>query len=549
MTDVKESCWLDDQHPEYSVNISRWRFADDMYTGEALDAGKVASYLVRKNQAERGPAFEERCKLADLTPHFSVLVDSLAGMLFSVEEKATRQFSDEHGNGLGDPEDVNTIIGRLYQDVDGRGNGWPTMWRDAAIRLIHTHKIWIFTDSVDELSRVRIIPPTSVPNWIYDDLGLKEVLVKESVDQRKGLESRGGFGERWVQFTREGWQRWRKETDEEGNVKAIKDGEPGFYEYWSPDGKPILPIFEVKLPMRRQVGWLMAKKANAMFNKESERDTLIRSGNFAILNLVADDDLFTKLLAQLKSGTRALQNKPENTQLHTFIAPDGAPAEISTKVLEQKREEFYITGFREYGDAAKERTATEVRQDVSHGVGAFLQHLKTAVDDAENGALWRIEQIEYPSERSKWGLATVVRSDDFSAIDPQAIASKLAERYFGKDRNVPIGKSGLLSIAKKISSMDGFAVDDLELAAAITMSSISENMDAFGSLPFPAEARAQMAVDMLIGLGYLNPQEEIETEGEDKILKKDEIYRQALIIAQAEDQRERDFLEGSRVEV
>lgn len=500
--------WLDFEAHEYSRNVNRWRYANDHYTGELLDDGALEHYLVRRTQGESLLAFEERKQNADYSNHFATVVDSLAGMLFNVEGDATRVYADENGNGLGDPEDRDTPIGRLWDDADGRGTGWLTLWKLAATDLIVTHKLWVLVDgNIPGNSQVRLIPATSVPNWRWNEGVLSEVVVQERVDSRGSIQDEPKQVEQWVVFRIDGWERWRK--DAKGEPELLDEGR---YSFNDRTGMPALPIFPVKLPIRRMVGWLLARKANAIFNRESDRDHLLRVANFPKLNVVAEDNAFKAIKAELNKGSNLLQNDPKATAQHGFIAPDSGPATVATEVLNRKVEEFYITAFREYGDAAREKTATEVRQDVASGVGAFLQLLKAAVDDAENGALWRVEQIEFPNEAGRHFTAHVERTDDFLPLDMDAVIDKLRARYFGSDKPIPTGHQARVQVVRKILAMDGFQVEDAEVDAAVSAEAWLRADAALRNLPVPAEMKAQILIMLAAANNFIPPDAVVDTE-------------------------------------
>jgi len=536
-----QKTWLDNVHPYYKANRDRWVYVGDHYSGTVTDPIAVKSYLVRKGQSETVESYDERTKLSDYTPHFATLVDSLAGMLFSAEPSANRTFVDENGIGLGDPADAGTVMHRLYSDTDGRGNGWLTVWKQFVVKIVHSHFVWIAVDSVDGRSFVRVLSPLRVPNWREGPNGLEEVLVKEWFDSRESIKDESKEQYRYVHYSTSGWQRWRK--DDKGAAIMVDEGA---YNYVGPHGAPALPIFNVRLPMDRAVGYLMARKANAIFNKESERDHLLRTANFPFLNIIGDDDQYDAILKGLKKGSRVLQNDPEHSQVHGFIAPSAESAKAATEVLTRKVEEFYITGFREYGDSARERTATEVRHDVSSGVGAFLQMLKASADDGENGALWRIEQTEFAGDSRRWFVANVERSSDFVPIDYQLTVDKLAKRYFGEKAVVPLGPVGFRHIVKQIAEYDGIELDDEEMIAAVELHMIERSTALMAQLPITPEAQAEMTVRYLGGLGLINPEETIEVEGGEKRLKKDIVYEEALRMAQAEQASHRDFLQQAQ---
>jgi len=546
MPEQNRKSWLRHQHPEYSVNADRLVFARDAYTGEVLESDRVSSYLVMKSQGETQEAYKERCQLADYTNHFATLVDELAGMIFAVEGQANRVFLDEEDNGLGATDDLDTPIGRLYQDADGHGNGWLTVWKQAAVELIHSRKIWVVADATDETPLVRIFPASAVPNWRYEDGTLVQVVLKETTDVRTDITQEPVQEERFVVYGTKGWQRYKIAKDDQGGESEVLLEEGAYTRgFEAPDGTPALPIFPVELPMRRFVGWLMAKKAISMFNLESIRDYGVWKAGFSKLVLPGDDDYYTRMVEELKKGSTVLQGymSEQGSGNPTFIAPDSGPATATSEVLKRKVEEFYITGFREYGDAAREKTATEVRHDVAQGVGAFLQMLAAALDTGENGVLWRIEQIEF-DDRAKWFISRVERSEDFAVSDPQELATKLAERYLGTGTPAPIGEEGVLSMVRQLAAYDGLTLDEGQVRASVRLHELKKTLQAIAGLPIPAEARAEMSVTVLAALNYFDPKEMVKLEDGTERLKMDLMRERALMLAEAQDERERDFLSG-----
>lgn len=527
---------MENEHPEYIANIDRWKFTRDHYTGAVLDeANNLASnldggYLVRKGQSETEESFKERVRLADYTTHFSTVVDSLAGMLFAVEKEAVRKWDAEDGDSLGSPDDSTSIAARLKDDADGEGNGWVTKWKQLAVELIHSRRAWILVDSIggeEGVSRIRILNPSVVTNWRYRGGILVDVTLKESVDARSDYKSKPTQENRYVHFTVEGWKRYS--IDKDSGVETMLD--EGTYQYVDKGGVSILPIFPVELPLPRPVGWLLARKANAIFNRESERDHLIRTCNFPYLVIVGKDTVYKAIVAAIKTGSRILQQDPTSPGTHKFIAPNSGPAKVATDVLIRKVEEFYVTGFREYGDAARERTATEVRQDVSSGVGAFLQMLKAAIDDAENAAFYRVEQTEFVGQAGKWGNAHVERTEDFLPVDIQSVMDRTAKRYFGESP-VPVGPSGVRAVIRKLADLDGLTITDAEVEAAAGLHALEQISGLLSSLPLPVELIAEQTVTILTGIGWIDPEAQYVKEDGSKGLVADKIRVEIIALAE-----------------
>lgn len=501
--------WLEYEHKEYRELLGRWTFTYDHYTGEVCDPAKVKQYLRKRTLGESLKAFEERCSLADYTNHFGAIVDSIAGMLFAVEGDANRVFNQivtvnntsRQVDVLGAFDQPNTTMGQLFLDADGNGNSYLTVFKSLATELLAMQSAWVLVDAGNDGNpTIKVYPVTSVTNWLYDQHGLKYGLIKERVDGRANLQQAYEEAEKtsYLLIGRESWERWERGAD--GEPKFINSGE---HTYKSPNGSPAAPLFRVSLPLRRMVGWQLAVKANRIFNKESERDTLLRLSNNPKLNLVAGDTLFEKIVTGLEEGSNALQNDPSSKLSHSYIAPSSEPANILSKVIERKVEEFYISAFRMYGDSAKEKTATEARQDVSQGIGAFLQMLKGAVDSAENQVLWRLEQIVYPKKPAVWFTSRVERSDNFLPVNVDASIDKIRERYFGKGGLVPVGKTTLIAAIKTMLQWDGLQMSEDEIDAAVDAHILARGFADVTGQNLPAEALIQHMMRVFVASGIL----------------------------------------------
>ncbi len=520
--------WLDFQHPEYTNNSALWAFAQAHYTADVLRPDQMDSYLIKRSSGESENAYEERKKLADYTPHFGAVVDSLAGMLFQVESRADRKLL-----GLGDHLDLNSAMSKIWNDVDGAGTNYLTFWKQMAIDLVVFHLSWCIVDTnvVGDRSRLRSWPALAVPNWRWEHGVLVEVLLKEQAEVRSSITQDPAPIDRWVLYDLEGWQRWVKNA----NGDAQSEGEKVPYDFRNMDGDRVLPIFPVNLPMKRNVGYILARKANVIFNKESERDHLLRVANFPYLNLIASDEQYEAITEKMQKGWRVLQNDPSHRggKSHHFIAPSADSAKVASDVLIRKVDEFWITAFREYSDSAQERvTATEIRQDVSSGVGAFLQMLKAGVDEAENGALFRMAQIELPNAKASWFNNTVERSEDFVPIDIQSEIDKLRKRYFGETGQIPTGRTGKVAAAKKIAGWDGIEIEEEELEAAVDLQLLRENMEPFRELPSPPEVLEEFTVGSIVANGSIDPNAVKELDGGEEVKLIDLVKERAVQMAE-----------------
>lgn len=415
--------WLDYLHPDYEAAQARRTVARDMYSGVVLD--KLTTYLIQHSQGEFDAAYEERRKIADYTNHMAMVVDGLAGMLFAVNDQTERDFG-----ALGDITDADTTASRLWFDADGEGGNWETIWQQLATQLIVQNEYWLLVDGIteDREARIVLIEPERVQNWVEEDGQPVEVRVTELVDVRSDVRDKRDPQEQHVVYTLDGWERWIKDDKEQPLLV-----EEGAYEFYATTARirRTLPLVRVRLPLARHVGWLIAKKCQAIFNMESSRDFKLWASNFIRLCIDSTAD-YQEILAKLREGFSVLKGTG-----HKYISPDPATVTVATEVIEKKIRDFRQMAMREYGDAARERTATEIRQEFRAGVEAFLALLKTALDEAERNVLWRLEQVYYPEQPSRWGEAFVNRTDTFlpehtSSSERAAIARQWIDAGFNR---------------------------------------------------------------------------------------------------------------------
>lgn len=532
--------WLDIRHSDFKANVERWEFTWHHYTGDVIDAALVASYLVRKASGETTESFLERCRLADYTNHLATIIDSFRGMISQADRETERRFvppdatakarasGDASAAGLGSIDDSDTIVGRLWRRADRDGNGMKSVLADMATRLMLDRGVWLFVDPADGESVVRVLPRCSVCDWLTDKDGLAAVKVIERVDTRTTITTPPAAVTQYLLLERDGWSRHRKD-ERTGETITVVPKQAWGVEYIERDGTPALPVFFLPLPLRRDVGWSLAKKANALFNRESERDFLLRAANFPKLLLEADDTLFTALVSTLRDGGNVLQGSG-----HTYIAPETGPATIATEVLKRKVEEFYVTAAREYGDAARERTATEVWQDAATGVAAFLDLVKTALDDGERRIYELVAQGELPQDETAWRAVTVKRPPIAVPRDPAALMEAMKGRYFGAESAMPLGRSARLEAAKQIAKADGLDVVEAELAAAIDFAALTTAIQACvdAQITVPAELRVAYFEALLDANGLIADDAEVEmADGEKK-------SRRALVLEQVKEAAE-----------
>jgi len=433
--------FLHHRHPQWNDRHEQWEFAWDNYTGEYHSheksfltlfkkgdpKSKEHPYLHRKVQAETNEAYYERIMTSDPEMIMATAVDSLNGILFSNDGETQREWG-----GFGDVEDEDSTAYRLYHNADGKGTNWKPLMKQVAIKQTVLHRVWglvegVVRDDDDNVIRnesVKIINPGAVVNWWPDAGNPAQVLVKEKKDLRKGITDKQERTEvdTYVLYELDGWKRY---VDGESGPELIDEDQ---YEYYTDKSKlqRRLPIFSVDIPMPRNLGYLLAQKQNHIYNAKSIRDFSVRNISFAFLKLVAEENQFDDFMENIKKGFRVIRQDPDANGNHEFIAPPSDFLSEAGNILDKDKEAFMESAFRSYGDAARQVTATEIRQESRSGVEAFLSLLVSSLDEFENMALFLLEQVVFPDNTSVWGQAQVKRATNFQPEDINEAMEKIS---------------------------------------------------------------------------------------------------------------------------
>ena len=457
------SNFLHNKHPEYKQRHDKWQYSWDQYTGEAfshedfrlqtLETGKGRRsehpYLHRKVQAETDEAYIERILTSEPVLLYPTAVDSLNGIGFSKDSETERSWG-----AFGDVEEVGSIAYNLWQNADGLGTNWSPFMKKVGIKQTVLHRVWGLVEGMVEGKSdpcVKLINPQSVVNW-YPDGNPTEVLVKEKRDLRGSIKDENGADtDTYILYTLEGWQRY---VDGETGAELIEEGE---YQYFTDATRdtPCLPIFYVDIPMPRDLGYLLAMKNNHIFNAKSIRDFSVRNMSFAFLQVVADEAQFQVIMENIKKGFRVLRRDPEAKGDHGYKSPPSDYLSEAGNILDKNKEDFMESAFRSYGDAARQVTATEIRQESRSGVEAFLNLLISSVDEFENKSLFLLEQAYFKDTPSNWGQAYVKRSTNFQPQDIKEAIDNMAVRVFGEREKLPLPMNGKAEVVKRWSDHYG----------------------------------------------------------------------------------------------
>lgn len=492
--------WLKHTHPEYDRRFERYIFAFDHLRANVheIDTEEVShpepanlhriqsqsfnteiiarsntverEYLIQRAQGEGDEKYEERKKISAYTPYFQYAVISLAGMLFQVEPEATRQWSsEEEEDGLGTADEDDTIAARMEADYNGEGVSRAMWYRKLAVDLIGMKDMWGVVEGVRRESGQKIgeaaakmLNPLLVENWLADEDGrLTEAKVRLSHDQRTSMEDDPDLAEeeQRVHYHLDGWERYRE--NEDGEFELVEEGEYEFYAT-ADRNRRILPIFRISLPLRGMPGYTAARQVNSIFNLESGLDFSLWMSSFAKLMVDATDEdghfdgeLYEELQEALEEGRAALPG------LHEFRAPPAQAGQLKMERIQEKVKGFFKTFYQMFGDAARERTATQIRQEARSGVEAFLELLSTTLDEAETHAGFLLEQVYFPDRPELWGQYEVSRSTDFQPVDMDARIDQLIQQTMPTGR-VPITPEMGAQIIRQWADQKGIAIDEDE---------------------------------------------------------------------------------------
>ena len=466
--------FIQNRHPEYKERVNKWIYAWEQYSGQAFNhddfklqvldtrksKAKEHKYLHRKVQAETNEAYYERILTSEPILLFPTAVDSLNGIAFSKDGETERNWG-----AFGDPDEQGSIAYDLNHDADGKGTNWQPMMKKVAIKQTVLHRVWGVVDGVvededgNEISQpcIKSVNPQSVVNWYPDSGKPTQVLVKEKRDVRGSImDEEGADTDTFILYTLDGWVRY---VEGEKGAEEIGRGEYNYYTDTSRE-KKCLPIFYVDIPMPRDLGYLLAMKQNHIFNAKSIRDFSVRNMSFAFLKLVATESQFNDFLADIAKGFRVVRQDPDSTQSHEYIAPPSDYLTEAGDILEKDKEDFMLSAFRSYGDAAKQVTATEIRQESRSGVEAFLNLLISSVDEFENRALFLLEQAYFSESPENWGQAYVKRSTNFQPQDIKEALDNMVTRVFGEREKMPLPVSGMADVVRKWADHYGIVLKD-----------------------------------------------------------------------------------------
>lgn len=490
------SHWLLHYKQEFEEQFERWLFAHDHMRSnvygqeESEDLSVIDSlvpddfrielqaehkrlknidrtYLIQKDQGELDEAYDERKEISAYTPYYPFAVASLAGMFFDAQDSLTPTWQPEDvSEGLGDPEDEDTVAHRLENNIDGKGNSFATHLWGTVVNMITMGQTWAVTEGVERNAEgekvgeaaVRSYAPLQVENWLEKSDRFVEVKLRITVDTRESLEDLDGEERavRHVVYDTQGWREFSLQKHNESTITGVVENEDSYAYYATSDQrKRILPIFRTKLPLRGNPGYNAARMANTIFNLESSLDFELWHSSFNKFktpSAVDDDGINEQLTDAVKESLKKGHSYVVDGE---YFSPSAENGEFKQKRIEKKVRQFFRTFFQQFGDATKERTATEMRQEARAGVGAFLTTLAHGLENYVNSMLWRLEQVYFPERPELWGQASWTAQKDFDPIDLEDKVEQMVRQFF------PAGKVPLTETAAKAIIAKAHDIHDL----------------------------------------------------------------------------------------
>ena len=469
--------WLGYTSPHYDERVDKWNFISDHFEGRVLDDDRVEHYLIRRAQGESIEAYAERVTLASYQPDFFNGVSTLTGMLFANESCVKRTWERDEVTSLGDPADEDNEFGKMWRDVDGAGENYESFLVRVAMHLIAYGELWVIVEgwkkdgSESITPQLRLIPPQMVLRTMYTDEGkIASIKVRSYIDKAgNDHEAKSEAKEIYTIYMPEGYQLWEHK---EGKPSLISDelvpyGQDFVYEDRNSNIVP--PIFRIRLPFDNLIGYQLARKANELFNLESGLSFQLFISNFSkFLTDTVDKDgevndkLHNEISDMKAAGVNVLPGKDSK-----YVSPPLTDANIKSLIIEKKRNDFYTSFFQAYNDAAREKTATEVKQDFAFGPQAILSVLATCMEECENEILYRLEQAFLPDKRELWGIANAMWNKDFSQVtDPQKRMDKIADKVFSGGK-LPVDDETRFEVLIEWLTTNDFPVDSQERRDAL----------------------------------------------------------------------------------
>ena len=471
--------WLKYRSPEHKKNAHKYEYVYDHIEGLVLDDDKIEKYLIARSQGESTDAYAERVRLAQFSPHLARAITSLAGMTWANQKDEARTYSKEDdGEGLGDPSAPDSILHKLWEDADGKGMNWRTLFQRATLKAIGYSTLSFLVEGPETVTSedgkkqtireatIKLIDPQYIPRKIYskESGSLIGVMLMEMVDLSDSFMEEPNPELHYRIYEVNGYQVWRinEKKDIPEVVTPFTPYSQAGFTWKTESGIPVPPVFTVDLSLPANLGYIQARRANSLFNQENTLEFLLWIACFPklfadVINRedgAFDEQLWSEIKKQLKAGSNLVPGAGSK-----FAAPPMEPAQVKHEVIKEFRSDFYTTFFLDMGDKAKEQTATEIAREERSGVEAILALITRFADEFENQAFYAIEQVYFPDQPDLWGGTRVTRSTDFSGVDIEDRIDRLVRRHV-PGGYLPIDPETIAQLAITSLRENGYPLDE-----------------------------------------------------------------------------------------
>lgn len=474
--------WWEEYDPRYTALVDKWRFVQTIYEADPKVI-RSETFVARRTASESKGMFEDRLGQTRVVPLLSVVVRAYTGRVRYVGDKVNREFGL-----LGEPKDRTTDAGMIWRNTDGRGTNMPQVLSRAATSFTLKNRAVGIVDGIERDAQgrrtggptLRVLPPEAMPITVWEDGRMIEAMVIHGANKRASAYERNEEVKRFTVYSLDGHATYEEVEGENKKAELVRvDGGTGYdpipygpgFRYYEDEErlKPILPIFEVEMPIDAYPAYTLADLNLGYINEWSELRNKHRACNIIKLQLAArDKEDRDQITESIKAGSSVLFIAADSTREHKFIEPDATSLSEGRERLQVTRAEFLFSALREYEDSARgtQRTATEAAQDAAQGEHSYLNELSAALDEFETQAWLRIEQVLYPDQPAKWNQFSVERKRDFKPLDEQELSDRLRQTFFGSDP-IPAGKTARAAAARKILDAEGIPYEEEEITAEV----------------------------------------------------------------------------------
>lgn len=470
--------WVDNRHPDYERDFWRRNYTRDQYTGRALEVslyeaaamdddptqvngrklsqfmtdlpdgrvrlgyatvdgkyvgrqrnGGYGTYLIRRSQGESASAFRERARITRFPAAMPALIDAYVGGIAAVEG-AEKWFLNEE-EPLGGHKDPDSLMYRMWRDIDGTGRNWMGALNKAKKDLIVDDLYVSFTYMPDngDYPLTEWIDPDRIVDWHEEDGRPVWLLVHESAWERPDPHDLGELVNYYTEFDLDGYTKYRvDENADTGRTLSVVKSGTWKYPFWTDTSRTRkrLPFTWVRLSsmMGRYVGYQMAQDHNALYNILSDARWNFRVINHPRLVINADDKHFEKLVSGISAGANAIQ-----AEFAEYIAPPSENGEAAYRTFSNEMQQFFSTNHQRMNTPNIERSATEVLYNQAEGRTAFLSLLASAIDEIDNDWRFLSSQIVAPRNPELWLNSTVERKRDFKPVDIDHLAQQQTNNF------------------------------------------------------------------------------------------------------------------------